>query len=77
MPYDVDDAPASRIRVPERNRVSLTCVTTPSRIPALSAGDVDIIISTLTWTASREEVIDYSIPYYAATVRLLVRYARS
>ena len=55
-----------------RNRVTLTCVTTPSRIPTLQQRRVDIIIATLTWTASREEVIDYSIPYYGATGRLLV-----
>ena len=55
-----------------RNRVSFTCVTTPSRIPTLQQKRVDIIISTLTWTASREEVIDYSYPYFNATGRLLV-----
>ena len=55
-----------------RNRVSLTCVTTPSRIPTLQQKRVDIIISTLTWTAVREETIDYSYPYYNATGRLLV-----
>jgi polar amino acid transport system substrate-binding protein len=33
---------------------------------------VDIIISTLTWTADREKVIDYSVPYYNAAGRLLV-----
>src|SRR5207248_9980523 len=31
-------------------KVKLTCVTTPSRIPALQSSQVDIIISTLTWT---------------------------
>jgi polar amino acid transport system substrate-binding protein len=55
-----------------RNRVSFTCVTTPSRIPTLQQKRVDIIISTLTWTAVREETIDYSYPYYNATGRLLV-----
>ena len=54
------------------NRVNLVCVTTPSRIPALTSNRVDIIISTLTWTASRAEQIDFSIPYYSATGRLLV-----
>jgi polar amino acid transport system substrate-binding protein len=54
------------------NRVSLTCVTTPSRIPTLESKRVDIIISTLTWTATRAEQIDFSIPYYSATGRLLV-----
>jgi len=54
------------------NRVKLVCVTTPSRIPTLQSSQVDIIISTLTWTAARTQVIDFSIPYYAATGRLLV-----
>jgi polar amino acid transport system substrate-binding protein len=54
------------------NRIRLTCVTTPSRIPTLQAGLVDIIVSTLTWTQARTEVIDFSIPYYSATGRLLV-----
>ena len=53
-------------------KVELVCVTTPSRIPTLMSGRVDIIISTLTWTPARAEVIDYSIPYYSATGRLLV-----
>jgi polar amino acid transport system substrate-binding protein len=54
------------------NRVSLTCVTTPSRIPTLESNRVDVIISTLTWTATRAQQIDFSIPYYSATGRLLV-----
>jgi polar amino acid transport system substrate-binding protein len=54
------------------NRVKLVCVTTPSRIPALQASQVDIIISTLTWTSARAQVIDFSIPYYSATGRLLI-----
>jgi polar amino acid transport system substrate-binding protein len=71
--YDVDVARRfAELAFSRRNRVSLTCVTTPSRIPALQRNDVDIIISTLTWTASREEIIDYSYPYYNATGRLLV-----
>ena len=37
------------------NRVKLVCVTTPSRIPTLQSSQVDIIISTLTWTAARAE----------------------
>lgn len=55
-----------------KKKVSLTCVTTPSRIPTLISNRVDIIISTLTWTAARAEQLDYSIPYYSATGRLLV-----
>lgn len=55
-----------------KKKVNLTCVTTPSRIPTLISGRVDIIISTLTWTAARAEQLQYSIPYYSATGRLLV-----
>jgi polar amino acid transport system substrate-binding protein len=56
-----------------RTRVSLTCTTTASRIPTLQSRRVDMIISTLTWTAAREQQIDYSLPYYGAVGRLLVR----
>jgi len=71
--YDVDVARRfAELAFGRRTRISLTCVTTPSRIPALQRKDVDIIISTLTWTSAREEVIDYSYPYYNATGRLLV-----
>jgi polar amino acid transport system substrate-binding protein len=71
--YDVDVARRfAALAFGKRTRVSLTCVTTPSRIPALQRKDVDIIISTLTWTSAREEIIDYSYPYYNATGRLLV-----
>jgi polar amino acid transport system substrate-binding protein len=71
--YDVDVARRfAELAFGKRTRISLTCVTTPSRIPALQRKDVDIIISTLTWTSAREEIIDYSYPYYNATGRLLV-----
>jgi polar amino acid transport system substrate-binding protein len=55
-----------------RSRVELTCVTTASRIGTLTSGRVDMIIATLTWTAAREQTIDYSQPYYGAVGRLLV-----
>ena len=55
-----------------KKKVDLTCVTTPSRIPTLMSNRVDIIISTLTWTAARAEQLDFSIPYYSAVGRLLV-----
>jgi polar amino acid transport system substrate-binding protein len=60
-----------------KKKVNLTCVTTPSRIPTLTSGRVDMIISTLTWTAARAEQLDFSIPYYSATGRLLIPNASS
>ncbi len=59
------------------NRVTFVCVTTPSRIPALQSKRVDIIISTLTWTKARADIIDFSIPYYGATGRLAVNRSSS
>jgi polar amino acid transport system substrate-binding protein len=71
--YDVEVAHRfAQLAFGSKSRVKFTCVTTPSRIPTLTQKRVDIIISTLTWTASREQVIDYSMPYYSATGRLLV-----
>jgi polar amino acid transport system substrate-binding protein len=71
--YDVQVARRfAQLAFGSKKKVALTCVTTPSRIPTLQSGRVDIIISTLTWTAARAQVIDYSIPYYSATGRLLV-----
>jgi polar amino acid transport system substrate-binding protein len=71
--YDADVARRfAELAFGRRNRVTITCVTSPSRIPVLQQKRVDIIISTLTWTSAREEIIDYSRPYYNATGRLLV-----
>jgi polar amino acid transport system substrate-binding protein len=71
--YDVEVAKAfARLAFGKGNRVSYVCVTTPSRIPTLMSKRVDIIISTLTFTKARAQVIDFSVPYYGATGRLLV-----
>jgi polar amino acid transport system substrate-binding protein len=71
--YDVEVAKAfARYAFGRASRVSYVCVTTPSRIPTLQSKRVDIIISTLTYTKARAEVIDFSLPYYGATGRLLV-----
>jgi polar amino acid transport system substrate-binding protein len=71
--YDVEVAKAfARLAFGHGNRVSYVCVTTPSRIPTLQSKRVDIIISTLTYTKARAEVIDFSVPYYGATGRLLI-----
>jgi polar amino acid transport system substrate-binding protein len=71
--YDVEVAQRfATLAFGRPNRISMNCVTTASRIPTLMSGRVDAIVSTLTWTPSRAEQIDYSIPYYSATGRLLV-----
>src|SRR2546425_7292631 len=71
--YDVQIARRfAQLAFGSTKKVNFTCVTTPSRIPTLMSGRVDIIVSTLTWTAARAQQIDFSIPYYSATGRLLV-----
>jgi polar amino acid transport system substrate-binding protein len=71
--YDVEIARAfTQMAFGKANRLTLVCVTTPSRIPALMSKRVDIIISTLTYTPARAQVIDFSTPYYSAVGRLLV-----
>ncbi|MBA2358478.1 MAG: transporter substrate-binding domain-containing protein [Actinobacteria bacterium] len=72
--YDVEVARQfTQFAFGKANRLTLVCVTTPSRIPTLQSKRVDMIISTLTWTKARTEVIDFSVPYYSATGRLLVK----
>ncbi|KMQ76082.1 transporter substrate-binding domain-containing protein [Marinobacter subterrani] len=42
-------------------------------IPALQSGSVDIAIAGITITDEREEIVDFSNPYYDSGLRLLVR----
>jgi polar amino acid transport system substrate-binding protein len=71
--YDIEVAKQfARWAFGNANRVEYTCVTTASRIPTLQSKRVDIIIATITWTAEREQQIDFSPPYYGAVGRLLV-----
>ena len=55
------------------NRVTLSCVTTPAREPALTTDRVDLVIATFTYNTDRETRIDFSRAYYKATGRLLVK----
>jgi polar amino acid transport system substrate-binding protein len=74
--YDVEVAKQfARWAFGNANRVEYTCVTTASRIPTLESKRVDMIIATVTWTAEREQQIDFSLPYYGAVGKLLVRNA--
>jgi polar amino acid transport system substrate-binding protein len=71
--YDIEVARwFSRFAFGRANRVSFTCVTTASRIPALTSGKIDLIIATMTFLHARAQTIDFSSPYYVATGRLLV-----
>ena len=63
----------SRFAFGKANRVTFSCITTPAREAALQTGRVDLVIATYTYTAARDNLIDFSRAYYKATGRLLVR----
>jgi len=48
-------------------------VSSASRIPMLTQGSVDILICTMTHSIARDDSIDFSITYFDAGQRLLVR----
>ena len=63
----------ARLAFGKANRVTMSCVTTPAREPALTTDRVDLVIATFTYNTDRETRIDFSRAYYKATGRLLVK----
>jgi len=47
-------------------------VSPKTRIPMTSTGTIDIVCGSPTWTAAREEVVDYSIPFFFSDTTFLV-----
>jgi polar amino acid transport system substrate-binding protein len=71
--FDVDVAQQlALLAFGKKNRVTLTCVTTPQREAALTSGRADLVIATFSYTPDRDTRIDFSRAYYKATGRLLV-----
>jgi polar amino acid transport system substrate-binding protein len=62
----------SRYAFGKSNRINWTCISTPTREPALTTGRVDLVIATFTYNTDRETRIDFSRAYYKATGRLMV-----
>ncbi len=52
--------------------VEFSLVKDNDRIPALQSGRVDLVASQLTITPDREELVDFTVPYYVAREGLLV-----
>jgi polar amino acid transport system substrate-binding protein len=69
--YDIDfvKAIAQRLGV----RLELKPVTSASRMPQLSEGNIDIIAATMTKTAERAKQIDFSHTYFSTGQKFLVR----
>jgi len=57
----------------DRNKVEFISVTPSNRLLKASTGEVDVVISTVTITPQRKEIIDFSIPYDTAGQALLVK----
>ena len=54
------------------NRVDFRFVTSSERTQALSTGRVDLVIRSMTMTAQRQKVVEFSLPYLVTQTRLLV-----
>lgn len=54
------------------NRLDLRFVDSGARADALNNGEVDVVIRTMSITAERAQVIDFSTPYLTSRVRVLV-----
>jgi ABC-type amino acid transport substrate-binding protein len=68
--FDIDlvRKAGERIGVP----IELVKVTSPTRIPLLVSGNVDLVAASMTHTRERDRVIDFSITYYTGGQSLLV-----
>ena len=54
-------------------RHEIKTVTSANRIPMLTQGSIDLILATMTHQRARDETIDFSITYFDAGQRMLVR----
>jgi ABC-type amino acid transport substrate-binding protein len=71
--YDADLARyLAQYLVKNRDRVEFVPVTPSNRLLKASTGEVDMVISTVTITPQRQEVVSFSIPYDVAGQAILV-----
>lgn len=72
--YDADLARyIAQYIVKSRDRIEFVPVTPANRLIKASTGKVDIVISTVTITPQRQEVVSFSIPYDVAGQAVLVK----
>ena len=71
--YDIDLAKLlAKGILGDENKVEFVPVTASDRMMKLYAGDIDMIIATMSITPSRLKLLDFSDPYYIAGQALLV-----
>lgn len=72
--FDIDIAKNISLDIlGSERKVKFVSVTSSTRIESLMAGDIDIIVATMSATPQREFLIDFSKPYYAAGQTALVK----
>ena len=72
--YDVDLAKyIAQYIVKNREAVEIIPILSSERLIKASTGEVDIVISTLTITPQREELVSFSIPYDVAGQAVMVK----
>ena len=71
--YDVDLAHyITQYLLKDRNKLEIIPITPSNRLIKASTGEVDIVISTVTITPQRQEVVNFSVPYDVAGQAILV-----
>ncbi|MCF8608750.1 glutamate ABC transporter substrate-binding protein [Gordonia sp. HY285] len=72
MGFDVDVAHwISEAIFGDPNRIDYRMVSTDDRVDALTDGSVDIVVKSMSVTCERLASIDFSIPYFQASQRIL------
>ncbi len=71
--FDVDIAHELAKRIlGDSNKVEFIQVTPSTRIQAVTSGQVDFVVATMSITPQRQQIIDFSTPYYIAGQAILI-----
>ncbi len=74
--YDIDLANIiAKGILKDEKKVEFVPVTASNRIMKLNSGEVDILISTMSITEQRQQILDFSIPYHIAGQAILTNRA--
>ena len=57
----------------DESKIVFVPVTASNRITKLSSGEVDILVATMSVTEQREQILNFSIPYYIAGQAILTK----
>lgn len=72
--YDIDLARiVAKSLLNDENKLELVPVTASNRIMKLNAGEVDMLIATMSITSQRQQILDFSAPYHVAGQAILVK----